>query len=177
MRSPVRPGRRLRPWELALLVCAIAAILFAAVWLREPDSSLESPPVLTDRQASSPAPEGPRIFADDAGIHFRRSGARDFILDWGEIAGVDTARRESDDGTSILEIDVGHFSGAEFRFHDVDPGYDQVINAMEQHLLGFSRAKAEAAFPNDQKQENAPPIWKRNEVLQPFQPQHPPGSG
>jgi len=39
---------------------------------------------------------------------------------------------------------------------------------MEQHLTGFSRVKAEAAGTWEQKLDT-PPVWQRDEAVQPFQ--------
>jgi hypothetical protein len=109
----------------------------------------------------------PAIAADDVGIHFLRS-ARDIVVDWGEIESVDAARCESADGSSFLEVYINHLSGVDFRFHDVEAGYEQVMASMEQHLVGFSRAIAEAAGTWEQKLDS-PPVWKRDEAIQPFQ--------
>jgi hypothetical protein len=114
-------------------------------------------------QASQPA-----IAGDDVGIRFLRSGRDDIVVDWGEIESVDAARCDSTDGSSVLEVYINHISGVDFSFHDVDAGYEQVMASMEQHLIGFSRAKAEAAGTWEQKLDT-PPVWKRDEATQPFQ--------
>jgi hypothetical protein len=44
--------------------------------------------------------------------------------------------------------------------------------SMEQHLSGFSRAKAEAAEVWD-KRLDPPLVWKRDETIQPFQLRRP----
>jgi hypothetical protein len=110
----------------------------------------------------------PVIAADDVGIHFLRSGRNDIVVDWGEIESVDAARCDSTDGSTFLEVYVNHISGVDFRFHDVEAGYEQVMASMERHLIGFSRAKAEAAETWDKKLDS-PPVWKRDEVIQPFE--------
>jgi hypothetical protein len=110
----------------------------------------------------------PAIAADHVGIHFLRSGRDDIVVDWGEIASVDAARCDSTDGYSFLEIYIDHISGVDFRFQDVEAGYEQVMATMEQHLIGFSRAKAEAATTWEQKL-GMPPVWERDEAIQPFQ--------
>lgn len=110
----------------------------------------------------------PAIAADHVGIHFLRRGRDDIVVDWGEIESVDAARCDSTDGTSFLEVYVDHVSGVDFRFHNVELGYEQVMASMEQHLIGFSRAKAEAAGTWEQKLDT-PPVWKRDEAVQPFQ--------
>src|SRR4051794_15355990 len=107
------------------------------------------------------------IFADDAGIHLPAVNGY-VVVDWGEIESVDAARWDSTDGSSFLEVHINHISGVDFGFHDVDVGYEQVMASMEQHLIGFSRAKAEAAGTWEQ-QLDSPPVWKRDEAIQPFQ--------
>ena len=110
----------------------------------------------------------PAIAADDVGIHFLRSGRDDIVVDWGEIESVDAARCDSTDGSSFLEVYINHISGVDFRFHDVEAGYEQVMASMEQHLIGFSRANAEAGGTWEQKLDT-PLVWKRDEAVQPFQ--------
>jgi hypothetical protein len=110
----------------------------------------------------------PAIAADDVGIHFLRSGRKDIVVDWGEIESVDAARCDSADGSTFLEVYINHISGVDFRFHDVEVGYEQVMASMEKHLIGFSRAKAEAAETWDKKLDS-PPVWKRDEAIQPFE--------
>jgi hypothetical protein len=110
----------------------------------------------------------PAIAADDVGIHFLRSGRDDIVVDWGEIASVDAARCDSTDGSTFLEVYIDHISGVDFRFHDVEVGYARVMASMEQHLIGFSRATAEAAETWDKKLDS-PPVWKRDEAIQPFE--------
>lgn len=108
-----------------------------------------------------------RIVADDTGIHFVGSG-RDIVVQWGEIESVDAVRCERADATSFLEIYINHFSGVDFRFHDVDTGYAQVMASMEEHLVGFSRAKAEAEGTWEEKLDT-PVVWRRDESIQPFE--------
>lgn len=88
-------------------------------------------------------------------------------MTWGEIESVDADRCVSKDGATFIEVYINHISGVDFRFHDVDVGYAQVMASMEKHLIGFSRAKAEAAETWD-KRLDAPPVWKRDETIQPF---------
>jgi hypothetical protein len=109
----------------------------------------------------------PEIIADDVGIHFLGTGRDDIILDWGEIASVDAMKYPQADGSSLLEMYVYHISGVDFRFQDCFVGYDQVMTTMEKHLSGFSRARAEAVLEIDQA--IGPPIWTRDETVQPFQ--------
>jgi hypothetical protein len=109
----------------------------------------------------------PTIAADDVGIRFLRSGRDDIVVDWGEIESIDAARCDSIDGSSFLEVYINHISGVDFRFHNVEAGYEQVMASMEQHLIGFSRAKIEAAGTWEQKLDT-PPVWKRDEAIQPF---------
>jgi hypothetical protein len=109
----------------------------------------------------------PDIVADEVGIHFLRTGS-DIVVVWGEIESVDAARFEGADGSSFLEVYIVHMSGVDFRFQDVDAGYDQVMALMEQYLVGFSRAKAEAAGTWEQKLDS-PTVWERDETIQPFQ--------
>ncbi len=113
-------------------------------------------------------PNQPAIAADDVGIHFLQSGCDDVVVDWGEIESVDAARCDSADGTTFLEVYVYHISGVDFRFHDVEAGYAQVMASVERHLIGFSRAKAEGAGTWEQMLDT-PPVWTRDENVQPFQ--------
>ena len=114
-------------------------------------------------------PEAPRpaIAADDVGIHFLRSGRDGIVVYWGEIASVDAACCHSSDGSTFLEIYIDHISGVDIRFHNVESGYEQVMASMEEHLIGFSRAKAEGAGTWEQKLDT-PPVWERDEAIQPF---------
>jgi hypothetical protein len=106
------------------------------------------------------------VAADEAGIHFF-GGPDDNLVDWGEIESVHAARFRGADGVSYLEVFVDHISGVDFRFQDVEEGYDQVISAMEQHLIGFRRASLEAVEPFETA-KNLVEIWKRNQAIQPF---------
>ncbi|HZZ45184.1 MAG TPA: hypothetical protein VFE58_19765 [Tepidisphaeraceae bacterium] len=110
----------------------------------------------------------PAIAADDVGIRFLRSGRDDIIVDWGEIESVDVARYDSTDDSSFFEVYINHVSGVDFRFKDVDVGYEQVMESMEQYLIGFSRDKAEVAGAREQAL-NTIPVWKRDEGIQPFE--------
>jgi len=108
------------------------------------------------------------VSADDVGIHFVGVDREDILVEWGEIESVDAARWKSADGSSFLEVYVYHFSGVDFRFHDVESGYEQVMAAMEQHLIGFSRKQVETHGENwEQKIGSAVP-WKRDDSVQPF---------
>jgi hypothetical protein len=115
-----------------------------------------------------PEASQPAIAADDVGIHFLRSGRDDIVVDWGEIESVDAARCESADGSSFIEVYIDHFSGVDFRFGSDEAGYEQVMASMERHLIGFSRAQAEAAGTWEQKLK-MPVIWRRDEAVQPLQ--------
>ncbi|MFL5242165.1 MAG: hypothetical protein ACJ8FY_08655 [Gemmataceae bacterium] len=114
-----------------------------------------------------PATNLPRIAADVVGIHFLGS-ERDIVVNWGEIQSVDAALCDCTDGSTFLEIYIEHFSGVDFGFHNVEAEYEQVMEWMERQLIGFSRAKAEAAGTWDQKL-GKPPVWTRDEAVQPFQ--------
>ncbi len=106
------------------------------------------------------------VAADETGIHFL-GAPEDILLEWDEIASVHAARFKGADGTSYLEIFVDHFTGVDFRFQDAEEGYDQVLAAMEQHLIGFQRARVEAVVPFEKAGDMAE-IWKRDEAIQPF---------
>jgi hypothetical protein len=141
------------------LLSSVSAILAAAILL----SGCRPNPAATAVRAET---DKPAVAADDQGIHFLGSG-NDIVLAWGDIASVEALRWQHADGSSYLEICVEHVSGVDFRFQDCHEGYDQVMTAMEERLIGFSRARAEAAQTGDQ--EHTPVIWKRAEAVQPFQ--------
>jgi hypothetical protein len=119
-----------------------------------------------------PPADRPNITADERGIHFVGVTDRDILVSWGEIESVDAAKCASTDGSIVLEVYVNHFSGVDFRFHNVEPGYLQVMSVMEQRLIGFSRSKLEAAGTWEEKLDGTA-VWQRDESVQPyeFQPQ------
>jgi hypothetical protein len=63
---------------------------------------------------------------------------------------------------------VDHFSGVDFRFSNAEKGYERVMTAMEKHLSGFSRARAEAVGTWEEEQD-LPVVWRRDLVAQPFE--------
>jgi hypothetical protein len=119
-----------------------------------------------------PSADRPSITADDRGIHFVGVSDRDIVVSWGEIESVDVAKYTSADGSTFLEVYVNHFSGVDFRFHSVEPNYAHVVAVMEQHLIGFSRSKLEAAGTWEEKPDGTV-VWQRDISIQPyeFQPQ------
>jgi len=141
------------------LPITVAATLAAAVFL----SGCRPQPAATAARAET---DKPAVAADARGIHFLGSG-NGVVLAWGDIASVEAVRWQHADGSNYLEVSVEHLSGVDFRFQDCYEGYDQVMAAMEERLIGFSRARAEAAQTGDQ--EHTPVIWKRAEAAQPFQ--------
>ena len=118
-----------------------------------------------------PATVEPRMAADDIGIRFMAigSGWGDYPgVEWGEIHQVCALWNKSRDNPPWLEIYVDHFSGVDFRFSSVGKGYDQVMKAIEEHLVGFSRARAEAVGSWEEEQD-LPVVWRRDLVAQPFE--------
>jgi hypothetical protein len=59
-------------------------------------------------------------------------------------------------------------SGVDFRFTSAERGYEQVMTGMEEHLSGFSRARAEAVGSWEEEQ-GLPVVWRRDLVAQPFE--------
>ena len=115
-----------------------------------------------------PSEDQPSITADDRGIHFVRVRDEDIVVSWGEIGSIDAAKCESPDGTTYIEIYVNHLSGVDFGFHSTETGYADVLASMERHLIGFKTSDVEAAKTWGEKL-GRPPIWKRDEQVQPFQ--------
>ena len=114
-----------------------------------------------------PEPPIRTVAADEMGIHFL-AGDEDIVVDWGEIAQICALREKDADGTPFIEVFVDHLSGVDFRFHSVDPGYEQTTAEMENRLIGFKRAKLEAVRTLDEEQ-TIPVVWERDEASQPFQ--------
>jgi hypothetical protein len=117
------------------------------------------------------ATDEPRIAADDIGIRFLAIASRgpDYPgVEWGEIHQVCALRNQIENVPPWLEIYVDHFSGVDFRFTSAEKGYEQVMTAMEQHLSGFSRARAEAVGTWEEEQD-LPVVWRRDLVAQPFE--------
>jgi hypothetical protein len=110
----------------------------------------------------------PTIFADDVGIHLPAVDGY-ALVDWGEIAQICALREKYADGTPFIEVFVDHLSGVDFRFHSVEPGYEQTTAEMEKHLIGFRRAGLEAVRTFEEEGQTIPVIWKRDEAVQPFQ--------
>lgn len=115
-----------------------------------------------------PETTGPTIAADDVGVHFLH-GAKDIVVRWGEIAQVCALRQNDPDGTPYIEVFVDHVSGVDFRFHNVEVGYEQTTAEMEKYLGGFTRAALEAVGSLDEGGQTIPVIWTRQEAVQPFQ--------
>jgi hypothetical protein len=110
------------------------------------------------------------VAADDQGIHFLgKGGVEIVVVSWGEIRSVSAVRWPRPDGSNFLDVYIDHFSGVDFTFTDVEDGYDQVMAAMEQHLVGFTRARVEAAPPPVPEKLGWVDAWKRDERVQPFQ--------
>jgi len=114
-----------------------------------------------------PNPSQRSILADNIGIHFMNGGQDDIVIEWGEIEGVEAARVKWADGSTGLEIFIDDYTGVDFTFYNIDLDYDEVMASMEQHLVGFSRARAEAAGSWDEKR-GTPRVWERDEAIQPF---------
>lgn len=110
----------------------------------------------------------PTMAADNVGIHFLHGG-NDVVVEWGEIAQVCALRAKYADGTPFIEVFVDHLSGVDFRFTSVEAGYEQTIGEMERQLIGFRRAVLEAVHSFEEEGETIPVVWKRDEVVQPFQ--------
>jgi hypothetical protein len=55
---------------------------------------------------------------------------------------------------------VDHISGVDIRFHNVEPGYAQVMKTLEERLPGFFRASAEAVGQFEETVE-IPTVWQR----------------
>ncbi|MBP7514266.1 MAG: hypothetical protein KA791_06950 [Flavobacteriales bacterium] len=68
-----------------------------------------------------------------------------------------------------MTVYVDHYTGVDFRFQSVEPGYAQTITEMEKHLIGFSHTQLEAVPICHEIGEEIHLLWKRDETIQPFQ--------
>jgi hypothetical protein len=96
------------------------------------------------------------IAADDMGIHFLRTPGDDIVVTWDELDAIIVGRLRENNGFEYLEFYVHHISGVDFRFHNVEPGYSEVMQELERRLPGFSRAAAESVG------EDEITLWERN---------------
>ncbi len=115
-----------------------------------------------------PSAHRPGITADDRGIHFVGIRDKDIVVPWGEIESIDAAKYTSIDNTTFVEVYVNHISGVDFRFHSTEDGSANVLAAMERHLIGFKPSGVQSAGTWEENLDR-PPLWKRDERLQPFQ--------
>lgn len=115
-----------------------------------------------------PSADRVTIAADERGIHFQRVADKDIVIAWGEIGSVEAAKCDCTDGSTFVEVYVVHFSGVDFRFHSTESGYADVLAAMERHLIGFNASDVAGAGTWEDELDS-PPVWKRDETLQPFQ--------
>jgi hypothetical protein len=110
----------------------------------------------------------PTMFADDVGIHLPAVDGY-VVVHWGEIAQVDALRETDANGTTFIDVMIVHLFGVDFHIRSVESGYGQTTTEMEKHLIGFRRSALEAVPTLEEAGETFPVVWKRDEVLQPFQ--------
>lgn len=115
--------------------------------------------------------QSPTIAADEAGIHFLHDN-NDIVVVWGEIAQICGIRHKHADGTTYIEVFIVHYSGVDFRFQSIEPGYEQTTAEMERHLIGFNRSSLELVRSLEEEQ-TIPVVWTRDEAIQPFRFQPP----
>ena len=102
----------------------------------------------------------PSILADALGIHLRHDPDHDVFVSYEEIDGICAAWHRDSAGGRFLEVYIDVVAGVDFRFHNVDSGYAQVMAVLEERLPGFSRAAAEAVGRFEETFDT-PVVWRR----------------
>ena len=137
---------------------------------RAPGRPFNADPLCNPKPPTLPSP--PTMLAST----FSEVGETTLLLTGGRSKASTRLVADSADGSTFLEVYINHLSGVDFRFHDVEVGYNRWWASMEQHLIGFSpprpkpqrpgtRSSTRLRFGNATKRYNRSSCGRRSLIL------------